>query len=158
MVSIATQAVLSSTSGLYSMVSLEQGLLAKITGDATLAAILGGPPAVFRSRAPQGTEFPFLVYTTLPALSRRFLGGDGRIEDVPVLLTCVSNSSFRCLQVQDRLATLFEQEPFAVASGALVQVIADREGAIALKGKDALGNDVYTTRLRLTFSALDVVS
>ncbi len=124
-----------------------------------LVGLLGvSPVPVFAGSAPENQSLPFLSVLVEPATEARPIGGAAGVETVRYLVTVLANSMDLVSQAQDTLKPLFEQSPFAVASGTVVQTAADRLGAGKERGKDGNGNEVYSSKIRLTIDAYQAVS
>lgn len=131
------------------VLALKAGILTKLTGDAPLRSLLGGPRIY--DETPRGQPFPFATFGVFIASDNSTSSDRGHETRLEILVFSRDGSTREALLIADRIEALLHDAPLALAGHHLVNLQ-------LVESNTALERDGETTRITLDFRAVTEVA
>lgn len=92
-----------------------------LSGDPTLGALLSAPDAIFPKEAPEGTEYPFVVYRQISGITERgFHDNNARNQIWQIEGVCRGADPERAEAIDRRLEELLDDVSLSLEGGHLI--------------------------------------
>jgi hypothetical protein len=103
---------------------VRSALVTKLTGDATLAAMLSGAGAIYHRRAPRTARTPFIVFDLNAGSSISMFGGGEITDDVWMIKAVDNNSSAsRAEDIDLRIKAVLHGSTIPLTGGGTASVL-----------------------------------
>lgn len=140
------------------MLALTTAIIETIQNSSLLTGLLGKSCTVYDTAAPETASFPFCLVNRITAAETEHYFSSGRIEFPIYQITFVSNSDAQVAQAEDIIYNVFDMQSLSLDSGYMPLALATRVQQGAESVRDAYGNTVYRSIIRVKCIAQDVVS
>lgn len=101
--------------------AVKAGLYSKLTGDATLTALLASSTSVFDKVAPQGSALPYVIFQKLDGQARYTMGGHAYTDNTFLVKAVTdSPSALTAGSICERIDALLTDGTITLSSGSVM--------------------------------------
>lgn len=101
--------------------AVKAGLTSKLTGDATLTAMLASSTSVYDKVAPQGSALPYVIFQKQTGSPRYTMGGPAYDDNVYLVKAVAESPSAKVAgQIAERVDALLTDGSLTLTSGSLM--------------------------------------